>query len=322
MTEAAASPETVESVESALREALAREDAAVGTIVPILRYLLTSNENSLFSDEIIARVRGMSEDVARQLLDRLAEAAGETERREHPAEAVAGLVEIIIANPAFLKHLHALAVEWQLTERLQTRLSLDPVVSPLLQALIASSDSAVAALAMNFLASQARSCQAQRRMKLPLTELPGDLLHGALLALRTHAGTEPEIDESAAAAETAIREAYDESRTRLGLISRLVMDMGSGAVAALSVGHAGVAIFLSALAVGSGQDRDTTALNTSEGQTARFALALLASGLKPEAVEEQFLAVHGDIAPPEEFRRIGGDHASALLAVSGSFPGS
>ena len=321
MTEAAASLETVESVESALREALAREDAAVGTIVPILRYLLTNNENSLFSEEIVARVRGMSEDVARQLLERLAEAQGETERRDHAPEAVSALIETVIANPVFLRHLHGLAVEWQLTERMQSRLSLDPVVSPLLQALIGSADSASAALAMNFLASQARFCQAQRRMKLPLTELPGDLLHRALLAMRTYAGTDPEIDEHAVAAEAAIRRSYDESRTRVGLISRLVMDMGGGAVAALSVGHAGVAIFLSALAVGSGHDRDMTTLSTSEGQTARFALALRAAGLKPEAVEEQFLAVHGNIALPDDFRRIGIDHAAAMLAVSGCYPG-
>jgi hypothetical protein len=135
-------------------------------------------------------------------------------------------------------------------------------------------------------------------------------------------GPDPEAEQHAAAAETAIRGAYDESRSRLGLISRIVMDMGGGAVAALSVTHAGVAIFLSALAIGSGQDRDVVALSTNEAQAARLLLGLRASGLKPEAVEEQFLALHADIPPPEGHERLGADRAAALLAVSSSYPGA
>ncbi|MCB2075215.1 MAG: hypothetical protein H6917_09820 [Novosphingobium sp.] len=321
MIEAAASPETVKSVEAALREELAQEDAVVATIAPILRHFLANEANSLFSEEIIARVRGMVADVAAQLLDQLAAAGGGTERGVHAPEDIALLTDAIVGNPAFLGHVHALAVEWQLTERLQSRLGLDPVLSPLVQALIASSDAATAALAMNLLASQARFGQAQRRMTLPLGELPADLLHGALVALRGIAGPEPEADERVAVAETAIREAYDESRGRLGLISRIVTDMGAGAVAALSVGHAGVAIFLSALSVGSGQERDVIALSTHEAQVARFVLALRAAGLKSEAVEEQFLAFHADNPPPEGFERLGADHAASILAVSGSYPG-
>lgn len=322
MIEAAASPETAESVESALREELAQEDAVAGTVAPILRHLLANEGNSLFSDEIVARVRGMVADVAEQLLDQLALAAGDTERRDGAPEDISALTGALVANPAFLGHVHALAVEWQLTERLQSRLALDPVLSPLVQALIASSDAATAALAMNLLASQARFGQTQRRMKLALGELPGDLFHSALVAMRTVAGGEPEADQRAAAAEAAIRGAYDESRSRLGLISRIVMNMGGEAVAALSVGHAGVAIFLSALAIGSGQDRDVVALSTNEAQAARLLLGLRASGLKPEAVEEQFLALHADIAPPEGFERLGADRAAAILAVSSSHPGA
>ena len=322
MIEAAASPETAESVESALREELAQEDAAAATVAPILRHLLANEGNSLFSDEIIARVRGMVADVAEQLFDQLALAAGDTERRDGAPDDISALTGALVANPAFLGHVHALAVEWQLTERLQSRLALDPVLSPLVQALIASSDAATAALAMNLLASQARFGQAQRRMKLALAELPGDFLHSALTAMRTVTETEPEADQRAAAAEAAIRRAYDEGRSRLGLISRIVMNMGGGAVAALSVGHAGVAIFLSALAIGSGQDRDVVALSTNEAQAARLLLGLRASGLKPEAVEQQFLALHADIAPPEGFERLGADRAAAILAVSGSYQGA
>ncbi|MCB2059381.1 MAG: hypothetical protein KDE21_02655 [Novosphingobium sp.] len=316
----AASPETVESVESALREELAREDAVAGTIAPILGHLLASETNSLFSEEIVARVRGMLTNVAEQLLGQLAMAGGETERFEASQEDISALTAAITANPAFLGHVHALAVEWQLAERLQSRLALDPVLSPLVQALIASSNATTADLAMKLLASQARFGRAQHRMQLPLRELPGDLLHSALVAMRTVVGTGAEEDErAAAAAEAAVRGAYDEAGSRLGLISRVVMDMGGAAVAALSVEHAGVAIFLSALAIGSGQDRDVAALSTHETQATRFALALRAAGLKPDTVKEQFLALHPDIAPPEGFERLDADRTAGLLAVSSSY---
>lgn len=166
---------------------------------------------------------------------------------------------------------------------------------------------------MQLLAAQARFGQAQRRMTLPLAELPGDLLHGALVAMRTLAGAAPDPDTRAAAAEASIRADYDESRSRLGLVSRLVIGMGGGAVAALSVTHAGVAIFLTALAAGSGQDRDLIALSTNEAQLARLAVALRAAGLKLSAIEEQLFAIHPDTALPEGFDRLGVERAAALL---------
>lgn len=320
MIEGAAPIVSEESVESVLRQELAHGDALIGTIAPILRHLLANDDHSVFSDEIIARVRGMFEHVAVQLLDAMVEAAGESERRDHGAEDVAALTNALIAHPAFLGHVHALALEWQLTERLHARLALDPVLSPLLQALVASSDAAMAAIAMNLLAAQARWVQAQRRMELPVSELPGDLLHIALLGMRTLVGGEPGADTLAAKAEGAIRANYDEGRSRLGLISRIVTGMGGGAVAALSVTHAGAGIFLSALALASGQERDLAVLATNEGQLARLALALRASGLKPTAVAEQFISLHPDITLPQGFDRLGADRAAAILAVSGAYP--
>jgi hypothetical protein len=135
--------------------------------------------------------------------------------------------------------------------------------------------------------------------------------------MRTLAGTGTAADAQAAAAEAVIRADYDESRSRLGMIARLVTSMGGGAVAALAVGHAGVAIFLSALAIGSGQDRDGIALSTNEAQLARFAVVLRAAGLKVAAIEEQLLAIHPDIVLPEGVERLAADRAAALLAVAG-----
>lgn len=309
-------------VEGVLREELAHGDALIGTIAPILRHLLANDEHSVFGDEIIARVRGMMDDLARQLLDQLAVAGGTPDARDHPIERRETLVSAFVAHPGFLAHIHALALEWQLTERLHARLALDPVLSPLVQALIASSDGPTASSAMSLLAAQARFAQAQRRLQHRLTELPGDLLHAALMALRQNIGEVEEAQAIAARAEAAIRSNYDEGRSRLGLISRLVTSMGGGATAALSVTHAGVAVFLSALALASGQDRDMAVLATNEGQMARLALALRASGLKPTAVEEQFVSLHPDVALPDGFDQLGPDRAAALLARSAAYPGS
>jgi hypothetical protein len=317
MTENSAQAISVEAVGAVLRDELAHGDALIGTISPILRHLLANDEHSVFGDDIIARVRGMMSDVARQLLDQLAIGAGAGEERDHLPAHVAALVDSMVAHTGFLGHVHALALEWQLTERLQARLALDPVLSPLLQALVASPDPGVASSAMALLASQARFIQAQRRMQLPLVELPGDLVHAAVLAMRGHAGN----DEAAAAAEQAIRTSYDEGRSRLGLISRLITGMGGGATAALSISHAGTAMFISALALGSGQDRDMAVLATNEGQLARLALALRAAGLRQQAIEEQFVSLHPEVALPPGFEQLGSDHAAALLARSAAYPG-
>ena len=305
-------------VEDQLRVELVHGDAMIGTIGPILRHLLTNDDHSVFGDEIIARVRGAMADLARQLLDEAARAGDAAAAPIEDADRVAALVEAFVDQPGLLGHVHALALEWQLTERLQARLALDPVLSPLLQALVASPSGETSSQAMSMLAAQARFTQAQRRMQLPLAELPGDLLHGVLLALRA---IHPD-DAATIAAESAIRARYDEARSRLGLVARIVTGMGGGASAALAVSHAGVAIFLSALALASGQSRDLTVLSTNEGQVARLALALRAAGLKPGAVEEQFGSLHPDVILPEGFDGLGADRAAAMLARAGGLPGS
>lgn len=319
MIEAHSSATHSDSVETVMREELAHGDAMLGTIAPILRHLIASEDHSVFGDDVIARVRGMLAHVATQLLDAYAAAtAGIGERQEHDAVQVTALVRALVGLPGFLGHAHALAIEWQLAERMQARLAVDPVLTPLLQALVASSEPPTAGAAMNLLAAQARFVQQQRRMQLPLGELPADHLFGALTVLRAHAGQEADGAEFVAAAEASIRDSYDESRSRLGLIARLVTGMGAGAVAALSITHAGVAIFVSAMAIASGQDRDVAVLATNESQLARLALALRASGLKPTAIEEQFLSLHPEVALPPGFEHLGADRAAAILAVSGT----
>lgn len=310
------------SPETLLRGELAEGDTQIGTYAPILRHLLANDEHSVFSDEIVARVRGMMADLAVQISDELAAAADQAPQGPPDHDATFAIVGSLVQNAALLGHCHALAIEWHLTERLQGRIALDPVLSPLLQALIASTDSQTATLAMALLAAQARFAQNQRRMQLAMGELPGDLLHSVLIVLRSHASKAGIADDVAARAEAAIRSRYDEGRSRLGLIARLIAAMGGGATAALSVGHAGVAMFVTALALASRQDRDLAVLATSEGQFARLALSLRAAGLKPQAVEEQFMALFPDVTLPHNFDQIGSDRAAALLAATSPFTGA
>lgn len=320
MIETAASPAVdASTVETLLREELAQGDAMLGSVGPILRHLLTNDDNSIFSEEVIARVRGMLTDLARQLFDQLAAVQGDDADRDHDGEKVAAVARLLSAQPPLLAHVHAVALEAQLTDRLHARLSLDPVLSPLLQALVASPQASVAGEAMGLLAAQARFVQAMRRMQLPLTELPGDLFHVALLTLRHFA--DETVAAQAAEAEAQLRARYDESRTRLGQIARIVTGMGGGAAAALAIGHGGVAIFLTALALASGQDRDLATLATGEGQMVRLMLSLRGAGLKPSAVEEQFLALHPDALLPAGFEMVGADRAAAILALSNAWPG-
>ena len=315
MIEALSTSGQADGVESVMREELAHGDAMLGTITPILRHLIANEDHSVFGDDIIARVRGMLNDLANQLLDALHAAGGEGEHAEHDPARIADIVRALADVPGLMTHAHALAIEWQLSERLHARLALDPVLTPLLQALIASPEAGTAGAAMNLLAAQARFVQEQRRMQLPLGELPGDLLHGALLVMQSQAGSDEDAAARLAKAEQMIRARFDESVSRLGLIARLVIGMGAGAVAALSITHAGVAIFTSALALTSGQDRDIAVLSTNESQLARLALSLRASGLKPTVIEEQFLSLHPEVSLPQGFDRLGADRAAAILAV-------
>ncbi|MFN5779780.1 MAG: hypothetical protein ACK44O_09970, partial [Novosphingobium sp.] len=124
---------------------------------------------------------------------------------DHDPAAVDQVIATLVERAALLNHIHAQALEFQLGERLQARIALDPVLSPLLQALIASPDSTTAASAMALLAAQARYVQAQRRMQLPVGELPADLFHAILQTVR---GLEAE-PEVLAQAEAASRTGSD-----------------------------------------------------------------------------------------------------------------
>ena len=294
-----------EPVEENLRTQVARGDDLARSVQPILRHLLGSENSTLFTDEILARIRGMQGHLARQLLAACG-TGGDSGARADPVLQLA-LAQGFSDRSSILAHLHALALEWQLAMRMEQHFAVDPVVSPLLQALISSPDAETQDLAMKFLAAQARWCQSQRRMQVSVAELPAEVLHDALQVHRSVC-----IDV-AGGAETVTRAAHVESASRLGLAARLVTKMGNAAQVALDLRHGGSALFATALALGSGQARDAVILSMHEGQATRLALELRSAGLSAAAVGQQLLLLHGESKLPEGFDRLGAEHAAAIL---------
>ncbi|MFA7596619.1 MAG: hypothetical protein WCY92_09700 [Novosphingobium sp.] len=314
MMEAATTELADDSVEFALREELARGDELIVSAKQVLRHLLANHDRSIFSDAVLARIRGMLSHVESQLLTFLAEKSGVEDRGNFVEQRSGPLKVALASNAVALTHAHSLAIEWQLAERLQRSGGLDPVLSPMLQRLVASDDADTAEIAMGFLTSQARFVQQQRRMELPLTELPGDLLHGVLQAW---SAVVSEADaEAVTAVERDLRNAFDEGRSRLGLMARLVTGFKEGAASGLNISDSGVALFLTSMALASGQDRRLVALSTHEDQLARLLLSLRSAGLEREAVFALLAVLHPEIAIPDGMEIVGPDRAAELLSDS------
>lgn len=288
-----------------LREELAREARALDAVVPVLRHLLASEGQRLVSDAILARVRGMLSDLAAQLI---AAAAGRDPALRFAAAQLTpdheALAAELAGDPALLAHCHALAAESLLAERFHQHRALDPVLSPLLQELIASDAPEIAELAMNALAAQSRFIQSQRRMELPLGELPAELFH---VVTARHAGV-PEAGRRLAAA-------YDEAASRLGLLARLVSAMRRGAIAALALDHAGAALFASALGVLGRAPREQAVLAGQDGQSLRLALMLRSAGLEADAIARQVLLLDPAAPPLHDLAALSPERARLLLGA-------
>lgn len=300
---------TERSSDSDLSAALARSDSMLAGIGPILGHLLSAPDHSLFSDEIVARVRGMLADLARQILRTQAEATGKQSRESFADRHGEALAEHFQACKPLLSHCHALAVEWQLTDRLEADSGLDPVLSPLMQQLIADPDPAISSVAMAALAAQARCAQGQRRMELSLGELPGELLHELLLAWRNYCGEAR--GDSVDRAEAKLRHSFDESASRLALFERLLART-DGRIA-LSLEDAGAGLFFTALAIYSGQSREMAILSSHARQTVRLGLSLRAAGLEPRRIDEILLRLHPGAAPLASLEQIDEDKARGML---------
>jgi len=287
-----------------LAHEVARSARTAKAALPVLRHLLASDGPALVNEAVVARVRGMLRDLAAQII---AGGRGTLAAGEGTTDAgVDTLAESLARNDALLAHVHALALEGQLAERFEQRLSLDPVLSPLLQELIASDDPLVAELAMTTLAAQARFLQSQRRMELPLHELPADLLRAAI--------------GHGASADHAVLASYDESATRLALLARLVKAMRRAVVACLAFDRAGLALFAEGLAAQAGIARSHAVLACHEGQAARLALALRAADCDLAGIERQLMLIS---APGPELREIAAlTTQQARARLADGFPAS
>lgn len=314
MSEDSGNGQATRSVEDVLHAELARGDGILAATRPILRHLLADDGRTLFSDEIVATMRGMMTHIARQLLFAQARARDIEDLGAFADERQNDLAFIFFEDSALLAQAHALTLERQLTIQLQQRSGIDSVLSPLLQELTASQDATKAASAMRVLASQARFLQQQRRMELPLAELPADLFHKALVIFTSFAGEAEDVQ----AATKNLRGSFDEGEGRLGQLMQLVVAMGRKAQRALAIDHAGVAIFATALALASGQDRNLAILSFSENQLTRLALSLRAAGLNQTALEEQFLYLHPDTDLPFGLENLAAERAASLLSASQS----
>lgn len=165
---------------------------------------------------------------------------------------------------------------------------------------------------MASLTAQARFAQTQRRMELPLSELPGDLFHDLLLAWREY--SDQLRSDAMIRAEAKLRNNFDEGAGRLSLMARVVAGMGQGGLRALDIDRAGAALFLSALAARSGQTRIATVLSTHPRQTVRLALGLRAAGLDSADVERQILRINPQADPPTGISELAPEEARRLLA--------
>lgn len=304
------------AIERLLQDDLFHADQVMVHMGPILRHLLRNDDSSIFSDEVIARVRGMLADIARQLVQALGEAAGHIDAAAWAREAGPGLVDLLAGHQPLLNHLHMAAVEWQLADRLHGRVGIDPVLTPLLQDIIASPDHDLAARGMNLLAAQARFGQAIRRMQIPLAELPGDLHHIALMTMHSYVEDDPSGIAASNVAEAALRKVRAETASRLDLLNYAVSAVGFNPNAVLSLQNAGVALFLTALGLGTGLPRETAIMCTTESQMPRLALSLTSSGLGKDGLIDAFCALHPDVTLPDDLADLRPEQAAALLAKS------
>ena len=298
-----------------LRGELAHGDVVIATARPVLRHLLASGDQALFSDEVLARVRGMGVHVARQMLMALAAKADVSDRGAFVEERTEPIAVSLLNDPAILAHAHSLAIEAQIADRLHRRSGIDPVLSPLVQNQAASDDHGIAAAAMHVLSAQARFMQQQRRMELPLVEMPAELVEIALDTLRMH---NDDLPEETGQVHSELVSMIRPEASRIGQMTALVSAMKHRAMRALEVDNAGVAIFATALSMAAGQPRDVVLLSFGENQCARLAVSLRAAGLGQSAVEEQFLYLHPEIELPDGFEMLRTDRANALLATAQS----
>lgn len=310
MSETVSEADERTQIEALLRHELAQGDRALAGVAPVLGHLLTGAGHALISDDVVARMRGMLDNIASELL-RAESGANASASGNDAEDRTENLATALASSNVILSHCYAVAVESRLTEELERRAGIDQVLPPLMQELIASDDEATAELAMATMASQARFLQGQRRMSLPLSELPAEQFDEIVRTWKSFArDLGPAVRSQV---EALLRADHDESGSRLGLFGRLISKLKSGATVALSIEHGGLAMFATALASLTGQPRELAVLSCHPEQLGRLALGLRAAGLTIEQIAQQFVVIQPDFSLPEGFEHVSRSQARQLI---------
>ena len=295
-------------VDDVLRDEMARSNRALRSLAPVVSHLLESDGPSLVSDAIVARLRGMLSHIAFQLVEHF---WGGRDTGGRLSAAKARLNDQLLSDGPLVDHLYSLALESFLAQSLAARSGIDPVLSPLLQELIASDKPEIAEIGMKVLAAQSRFTQSQARMELPLSELPHELLLSVIAHIK--AGDTEQTQTQIADAGNRLKQGIDEADSRIALLSRLATSMQGGAVAALNLNHSGLALFISSAASLTRQDRERIVFACHEGQAVRLALTLKAAGMNGPAIGRQIALLGGQTGLPQGIETMAQSHAIDAL---------
>lgn len=300
------------SVDAALHECIAHGEAVIAECTPVLRHLLVIDDPMLFSDRVVAHSRGMLTHIAHQLIGSMDTIPSDKNELSRYLEDVESLYNALMKDSELLACVHAEALEWQLADRLELQLGLDPVMPPLVQELVRSANTELAQLAKEVQAVQANGAQMARRMEMPLKELPAEIFHKVLMIFeRKHRGTQ-QAHKVVQLCET-LRKSYAERKRRVNKIARLLVLLGSRLREALSIEKAGVAIFATALAAASGEDRERVIYSFSESQASRLGLTMRAAGFGEEQIRQQIACLYPGLVVRMPYHTIASYKARDLL---------
>ncbi|MEP3051683.1 MAG: hypothetical protein ABJP48_01710 [Erythrobacter sp.] len=302
------------AIEAILKDELKRGDLALNGVAPVLTHMLANSGGSLVSEAIVARLRGMLADLARQLLQATGAVNAGSGKPPVDPDVQSDLADHLAGDSVVLSHCYALAMEGHLSERLERKVGLDPVMSPLVQELIASTNQEIAELAIAILAAQSRFVQSQKRMEMPLGELPAELFHSLMRRWESFPG-QINVEDFEGVLEQ-LKSSYDEGASRVGLFARAISAMQKGARAALELELAGFALFVSALSGLTRQPRELAILSCHERQLARLALGLRTTGLNEQEIERQFEILHPGQMLPDGLDKLLPEQAQAILNKS------
>lgn len=276
--------------DAAVRELIDAATAGRTDLAQQLTAAMGWSDRGLFNDELIARSRGLLLHLAQQLAGaELGQVAGEA-----PTNSTDAILAALMTEPRLLAYCHALCLEYQLTTRLAREADLDPLLPRLLQEMIASTDEITSNNAASCLAAQMRHLGALERMRLPLEQLPADLLRVALAIGRTASAT-PEIAD---AVEQGVRTRYHEEATRHALFKHLVNRPEYPDKRGWQLEKAGTGLFLAAFAERAELEWVDAASLLPEGQQASFALEALSSGCTRKALSRNLILLHNQAAMP------------------------